>query len=525
MMWVHLFDAHRPYAPKGWDGDPYRGEIAAMDVAVGRLLDAVGEQSLVVVAGDHGENLWDGQELEHGLVLTRSVLRVPLILRPPGGLEGSEAPSAERPPPRPEHWRPVPEIDASAFDLEPVPDAPRAARVIDTPVSLVDLAATMLDYAGGAPAGRSLRALVEGRPLEPLAVYAETLYPYLHYGWAPGFFACSEERVLLRTPSLRSIQPTGDPWWQAATGEEAPLLAALIDQHGVLDDMPGESPDEEEIQRLAALGYSTLRVRSAEDWEQLPDAADRMTLLHRVFVAQGKMASDPAQAEEELLAALAHDEGLVDAWYSVASLRVNRLDREGALEALDRLLESAPTHLHALRLKLALLRALERHEEALAVTELLLSLTPLELQAHREVVATLLALERDPTSTARAGLEIDAQDCYLNHTMGVKLVQSDPTAALEHLERVRAADCPAQQTHLYEGLAYRALGQVEPALSAFAEQAKLTPQDLTPVHYQVELLLEVQDCERALALLETLYTNRRDPETLQKYRDCGGTGF
>ena len=45
------------------------------------------------------------------------------------------------------------------------------------------------------------------------------------------------------------------------------------------------------------------------------------------------------------------------------------------------------------------------------------------------------------------------------------------------------------------------------------------------MHYQVELLLEVQDCERALALLETLYTNRRDPETLQKYRDCGGTGF
>ena len=41
-LWVHLFDPHAPYDPPPAfaHDDPYRGEIAAVDAAVGRLLDA-----------------------------------------------------------------------------------------------------------------------------------------------------------------------------------------------------------------------------------------------------------------------------------------------------------------------------------------------------------------------------------------------------------------------------------------------------------------------------------------------------
>jgi arylsulfatase A-like enzyme len=73
-LWVHLFDPHAPYEPPETfqrfadspGGDPmvaaYDGELAATDHALGRLLDAItrrGEEqnTLVVVAGDHGESL------------------------------------------------------------------------------------------------------------------------------------------------------------------------------------------------------------------------------------------------------------------------------------------------------------------------------------------------------------------------------------------------------------------------------------------------------------------------------------
>jgi arylsulfatase A-like enzyme len=132
MMWVHLFDAHGPYAPpapfdtKYYEGDPraashssmeqvkevasylnkslegirdvdwvvaqYDGEIAYADSQLQRLLDAIdarGEKqdTLVVVAGDHGESLGDnGVWFDHGDDLYTASTHVPLVLSWPGQL-------------------------------------------------------------------------------------------------------------------------------------------------------------------------------------------------------------------------------------------------------------------------------------------------------------------------------------------------------------------------------------------------------------------------------------------------------
>ena len=89
-----------------------------------------GEQTLFVVTSDHGEGLSDHphvrQSRRHGLLLYESQLRVPLILY------------------------------STAGDLP-------AGRVIETPVRLLDLMPTILDYAAvPAPDG------IEGRSLLPL---------------------------------------------------------------------------------------------------------------------------------------------------------------------------------------------------------------------------------------------------------------------------------------------------------------------------------------------------------------------
>jgi len=66
LLWVHYFDPHYPYAPpepfRSLHADrPYLGEVAAMDHALGRLVQAfearAGSASAIVVVGDHGEGL------------------------------------------------------------------------------------------------------------------------------------------------------------------------------------------------------------------------------------------------------------------------------------------------------------------------------------------------------------------------------------------------------------------------------------------------------------------------------------
>jgi arylsulfatase A-like enzyme len=110
----------------------YYGMVAQLDHNIGRVLDALeatgqAASTLVVVTTDHGELLGDHQMLFKGPFHYDGLLRVPLLLRGPGV---------------------------------------RAGNVVDEPVGLVDLAPTVLELAGGAPArpldGRSLRPFLTG---------------------------------------------------------------------------------------------------------------------------------------------------------------------------------------------------------------------------------------------------------------------------------------------------------------------------------------------------------------------------
>jgi arylsulfatase A-like enzyme len=125
--WVHLFDPHMPYAPPApfqpaatgpaafdaatWPGlaeqaaqgggdlsavvlaralDLYGGEVAYTDHWTGRLLDSldasgIAERTAVVFTADHGECFDHGIYFEHSDCLYDGAVRVPLIVRYPGG--------------------------------------------------------------------------------------------------------------------------------------------------------------------------------------------------------------------------------------------------------------------------------------------------------------------------------------------------------------------------------------------------------------------------------------------------------
>src|SRR5262249_53876169 len=128
------------------------GEIATADAAFGELvagLKRLGlyDPAVLVLLSDHGEGLREHGEQEHGILLYREALQVPLLLKLPAGA--------------------------------------RAGPSGDAPAQLVPVPPPVLDPAGVAPPagtrpGRSLLDL----PAQGRALYAETYYPRIHFGWS-----------------------------------------------------------------------------------------------------------------------------------------------------------------------------------------------------------------------------------------------------------------------------------------------------------------------------------------------------
>jgi hypothetical protein len=164
-MWVHLFEPHSTYmehdgfptaSSKGLRGTEslkhkYDYEIAYDDRAIGQILDTLdaaklADNTIVVLVSDHGEAFGvhriAGQGMMfHGQTLYDELLHIPLIVRAPGV----------------------------------------APATVDSVVSLIDVAPTLLDAIGATPPpsfmGRSLVPALRGQPLEPRPAFAE-LIPY-----------------------------------------------------------------------------------------------------------------------------------------------------------------------------------------------------------------------------------------------------------------------------------------------------------------------------------------------------------
>jgi arylsulfatase A-like enzyme len=138
--------------------DRYDSEIRYVDHHIGELLKTIDdlqlrENTLVVLTSDHGESLGEHDYVGHGRHLFENIVRVPLIFRLPGKI-----------PP---------------------------GKVVDTPVSLIDLAPTVIDLTvRGMPkfqeppipfTGRSLASAFTDARLSPREVH------YLTFAGKKGF--------------------------------------------------------------------------------------------------------------------------------------------------------------------------------------------------------------------------------------------------------------------------------------------------------------------------------------------------
>lgn len=232
-LWVHMYDPHAPYDPPAEfrtkaGGHPYDGEVAYADAQVGRIAAELRQRgsldgTIVAVAGDHGEGLGDHGEQTHGMLAYDSTLRVPLVL------------AASR-------WT--------------------KPKVVADPVSLVDLAGSLLHMAQVAPPSEMNGWVLLSRKPQDRDVYAETEYPRVA-GWHPLTSLAGERWKLIvssdaelydlsvdrgETTNLASTKPALVEGMRKRVQELARPRGATLSQPAIAADA---------AERLRALGYAS----------------------------------------------------------------------------------------------------------------------------------------------------------------------------------------------------------------------------------------------------------------------------
>jgi len=310
-FFFHIYEPHTPYQPPEPFASryklPYDGEIAAADQIVGKLiaeLKSLGayDRSLVVLLSDHGEGLGDHGEDEHGVLLYREAIHVPLLLK--------------------------------------LPRSQRAGATAQAPVGLTDVAPSILELVG-LPRPKllgvgSLVAALDGAVAQPTRrIYSETFYPRLHFGWSDLASLADARWHYIEGPSSELYDMGSDP------AETRNLLAA---ERRVYADLRKEmqgydrrlaaptAVDEETRKAMMSLGYVASGAGATSG--PLPDPRSRIGALADLKVGfEHTSRHEYKEAVEAYRRVLATNPQMVDAWEFLAAALQKLGQKDDALEA------------------------------------------------------------------------------------------------------------------------------------------------------------------------------------------------
>ena len=496
-IWIHLYDPHAPYSPpaefRARTTSAYDGEIAYADSQISRVFTWLNDRGLtnetmIVVAGDHGEGLGDHGERTHGMLLYDSTLRVPLVISLPAGLTG-----------RPGLTGRAGLTGRGGF----------AAGTRDEVVSLVDIAPTILRAAAvdvpGEMKGRNL--LAPGTSVAD--IYAETQYPRVA-GWSPLQALTDGRWMAVRSSSAIELYDLrNDPHEErdvaSAQTATAAAMAARIDaiHASGKTSKPTVAPDTQE--RLRALGYVASSVQPAVGANATNPA--RMIERWNQFEEALSLLGDRPAAAVPILARLAaenRDGPVFQTTYARALTETGQIKE--ALAAYRDAARRWPTDATLLHDLAVTAREAGDLDEARRAEEAAVAIAPSSPIAHNG--AGLVAIDQhrpadavreferatalDPTNASywtnlgnakrevrdfaaaeqayRRALDLDARGSDAANGLGVLLVESHrPAEAVPWLERAVAASPDFVEARLNLGIALQQSGQIDDAASVYRD--------------------------------------------------------
>ncbi len=196
--WIHLFDAHYPYAapkdyrptdcrraflkdlPSTMQPTNYDAEITYMDICLIKLLNYLVESgkmedTVIVITSDHGEGLQEHAESTHGFFAYDTTIRIPLIVF------------------FPEKFRPIP-LESNAN-----------LSIVDIAPTLIDVLELEMPDEHPEINGLSFKSLFEPESnsknidFSKRCVYFESFYPLYAFNYAPVIGLRDDEHTYLYT--------------------------------------------------------------------------------------------------------------------------------------------------------------------------------------------------------------------------------------------------------------------------------------------------------------------------------------
>jgi arylsulfatase A-like enzyme/Flp pilus assembly protein TadD len=464
-MWVHLYDAHDPYDPpepykSKYHAAPYDGEIAYADSCVGKLLSqlrtlGVYDGAVIAVMADHGESLGEHGEDFHGFFLYDETIRVPLVIKLPGGRS--------------------------------------AGKRLENRVELVDVLPTILQAVAVAVPqqvqGESLLGMMAPRPSPSenasdsatspdRPAYAETEYAHRAYGWSSVRALRTGKYLYVEAPRRELYDQSLDPQAEhnlssastAVTGTLAAQLNTFLQRTTAAGELPKLAVDPEAQEKLAALGYvATMESNSSKAdaniniKDQGADPKDKIeigNMIHRanLLYDEGHL----TEAVPVLRQLIAKEPGMSILYTKLGLCLMTMKDYPQAVPVLRKLVELTPDSALA-HFKLgAALFANRDFEAAVPEFEGVVAKVPQWERGHLFLANAYTRTGRMPDAIKECDkvLEVSPDDYEANLLLGrVLTLSGKPEAALPRLNKAAAREPKAAAPHIALSNAYLKLGR------------------------------------------------------------------
>jgi arylsulfatase A-like enzyme/Tfp pilus assembly protein PilF len=449
-LWVHLYDPHHPYHPPApfnetYKANPYDGEIAFADTQLGRLLGYLKQrriynQTVIALAGDHGEGLGEHGEKTHGFFIYNTTLHVPLILKPSAGMKFTN-------------------------------------RVVKKDISLLDLMPTLLGVLNAAippkVQGKNLSAMVlRGSEMETSPLYSETYLPRIHFNWSELRGLSTGNYHFIDAPQPELFDRTKDPGElhnlyaeKDAVGTEIrSQLTSTVRRFTAEHEMAQKSTlDPQLADRLRSLGYTAFA--SGEDSpvsdRKLPDPKDRIGVYETISEAiDDSQHGRYPESIEKLKSTLGTEDKSVPVHYLLGLNYYRTKEFANSVAEFKKTLELSPNYM-------------------LAIFNL--GLASAALGDDAEAIKCLKrTLELDPTNF---GAAFDLGATYLHQNM-----IEESTAAFRQAVTINPDFAPGYRA-LGEMLVYQ--GKLDEGLKQLRTAARLAPND-PRVHQSLAKALEAK---------------------------------
>lgn len=471
-LWVHYYDPHDGYIPPSPFSDVYThclydGEIAYTDSCLGMLLNkmkemGLQENTLIILAADHGEGLGEHQEDTHGIFLYDSTLHVPLIFYYPSRLQ--------------------------------------AKIRIPSLVRLVDIYPTILDLIGQkVPAqvqGTSLVSLLEGKKKDlGLTLYCETAYPQYTYGWSPLEGMRTEKWKYIKAPKSECYDLLKDPL------EQKNLLTKEKKQAGVLEK------DYSQLKKRLSSSSSASKAQPIT-----LDASTKEKLRSLGYVLSTDSKSKKSQDPKDMIGVMAHFkkgafyfakknfEGSVNEFKQVLKQDPSNLDvytclgtvyqamgqPEKAIEAYRQAIAMGPEHLDNLLQLGSLLMQNKQEEEGKAAFEQVIQVNERCKEGYINLGLYYIGKEKwaEAKDYFEKALALEPKDAAIrNHCVSVYHKLGETEKAIEMCRSI-LKDNPGDPSALYNLGCIQLDQKLYPeAMASFQKLAKLQPESSKAYHY------------------------------------------